>query len=189
MKSFIALAVTLASAASPYAHAQTSKSGLWEVTSKMGGNPEMEKAMADMQKQMASMPPEQRKQMEAMMGKQGVTLSGAGGVMVMKSCVTKEMVEQSQLPLQTQGNCTSTTSEKTSTSIKFKYACTNPASSGEGEFNFPNDSSYTSKLKIINALQGKVQTNTIDGSGRWLGTDCGTVKPIALPKGTAGAKP
>ena len=144
--------------------------------------------MADMQKQMASMPPDQRKQMEAIIGKQGINLSGPGGAMVMKTCITKEMLAQSQLPLQTQGNCTSTTNEKTSNSMKFKYVCTNPVSSGEGYFTFQNDSSYTSKMTVTSTEQGKPQTTTIEGAGKWLGTDCGTIKPMVLPKAVA-AKP
>ena len=154
----------------------------------MSGNPGADKAMADMQKQMASMPPEQRKRMEAMMGKQGINLSGPGGAMVMKTCITKEMLAQSQLPMQTQGNCTSTTSEKTSTSMKFKYVCTNPTSTGEGLFTFQNDSSYTSKMTVTSTEQGKPQTTTMEGAGKWLGADCGTIKPLAPPKAIA-AKP
>ena len=38
------------------AAAQTIKPGLWESTSKVGGNPELDKMMAKMQKQMAGMP-------------------------------------------------------------------------------------------------------------------------------------
>ena len=170
------------------AQAQASKLGLREVSSKTSGTPGADKAMADMQKQMASMPPEQRKQMEVMMGKQGSNLSGSGGAMVMKTCITKEMLAQSQLPMQTQGNCTSTTSEKTSNSMKFKYVCTNPTSNGEGQFVFQNDSSYTSKMTITDTAQGKPQTTTMEGAGKWLGSDCGTVKPLAPPKAIA-AKP
>ena len=183
--------ISVASCATVFAfsvQAQTGKPGLWEMTSKVGGNPGIDKAMADMQKQMASMPPDQRKQMEAIIGKQGINLSGPGGAMVMKTCITKEMLAQSQLPLQTQGNCTSTTNEKTSNSMKFKYVCTNPVSSGEGYFTFQNDSSYTSKMTVTSTEQGKPQTTTIEGTGKWLGTDCGTIKPMALPKAAA-AKP
>ena len=57
--------------------AQTTAPGLWEMQNKVGGNPEMDKAMADMQKQLAAMPPAQRKQMEAMMGQSGMGI-GAG---------------------------------------------------------------------------------------------------------------
>ena len=163
--------------------AQTTKAGLWEVTSKMGGNAEMDKAMAQMQQQMASMSPQERKQMEAMMGKQGVALSSNGsGAIVAKTCISKEMVERSQLPVQTQGDCTSTTSDKTSTGMKFKFVCANPASSGEGQFTFMGDSAYTMKMKLTGTEKGKPQTSTIEGSGKWLGSDCGNIKPIASPK-------
>ena len=47
------------------ASAQQIKPGLWENTSQMGGA--MGAPMAQMQQQMASMPPAQRKQMEAML--------------------------------------------------------------------------------------------------------------------------
>ncbi len=47
------------------ASAQNLKPGLWEVTNKMqSGSGELEKGMAQMQREMAGMPPEQRKMME-----------------------------------------------------------------------------------------------------------------------------
>lgn len=93
----------------------------------------MDKAMAQVQQQMDSMQPEQRKQMEAMLAKQGMSMSAAPGGMLTKMCLTKDMVERSQMPVQTQGDCTSTTSDKTSTGMKFKFTCASPASSGEGQ--------------------------------------------------------
>ena len=154
--------------------------GLWEVTQKMGGNPEMEKAMADMQKQMAAMPAAERKQMEAMMGSQGVSMAGAAnGGTVVKTCVTKEMVDRPQMP--TRGECTSSVMEKTSTGSKMKFSCTNPPSSGEGQFTFVSDKAYTMKMKINSMADGKPQTMTIDGAGKWLGADCGSIKPMAVP--------
>ena len=171
------------------AHAQVTKPGLWESTTKVGGSPEMERAMMDMQKQIASMPAEQRKQMEAMMAKQGASMPGAGGAITSKLCITKEMAEQSQLPVQTQGDCTSTTTEKTRTSLKFKYVCTNPPSSGEGQYTFANDTTYTMNMLLKSPDKSKMQSITMDGSGKWLGSDCGTVKPIVMPKAAAAAKP
>ena len=47
-----ALAVATASAS-----AQTMKPGLWEIANKMGGSPEIDQAMAQLQQQMANMPP------------------------------------------------------------------------------------------------------------------------------------
>lgn len=158
------------------------KPGLWEVTSKLGGSAEMDKAMAQMQQQMASMPPEQRKQMEAMLAKQGMSMSGAPGGMQTKMCITQDMVARSQMPVQTQGDCTSSTSDKTSTGMKFKFTCTSPPSSGEGQYTFMGDSAYTMKMKINAAQQGKAVTTTLDSSGKWLGAGCGNIKPIAIPK-------
>ena len=164
------------------AQAQVAKAGLWDVTSKLGGSPEIDNAMAQMQQQMASMPPEQRKQMEAMMAKQGLGISGGSGGMLTKMCMSIEMVERSQLPMQTQGDCVSTTSDKTSTGMKMKFSCTNPVSSGEGQYTFTGDSAYTVKMKINSVQQGKPTTTTIDATAKWLGPDCGNIKPMPMPK-------
>ena len=58
------------------ASAQQIKPGLWENTSQMGGA--MGAPMAQMQQQMASMPPAQRKQMEAMLAQQGIRMDAQG---------------------------------------------------------------------------------------------------------------
>lgn len=175
---FAALALFAASAS-----AQTMKPGLWEVTNKLGGSPEMDRSMSEMQQQMASMPPAQRKMMEDMMAKQGVQMAGtAGGGMVTKMCVTKEMAERNQIPVQQQGDCTSSTSNKTSTGMKIRLTCTSPPSSGEGEFTFFGDSAYTMKMKLNSASQGTPKTTSIDASGKWLASDCGAIKPLPAPR-------
>ena len=94
------------------AQSQVTKAGLWEVSGNLGGSAEIDTATAQMQQQMASMPPEQRKQMEAVMARQGVNMSNTPSVVSSKMCLTKEMIERSQMPEQTQGDCTSTTSNK-----------------------------------------------------------------------------
>ena len=164
------------------AQAQVSKAGLWDVTTKLGGSGEMDKAMAQMQQQMASMPPEQRKQMEAMLAKQGMSMTSTPGGVLSKMCITKDMVERSQMPVQTQGDCTSTTSNKSTTGMTFKFNCTSPPSSGEGQYTFMGDSAYTMKMKINTPQQGKPVITTMDSSGKWLGADCGTIKPMVMPK-------
>lgn len=163
--------------------AQTMKPGLWETTNKIGGSPEIDKAMAQMQQQLANMPPAQRKQMEDMMGKQGMSMGAASnGGMAMKMCITKEMIERNQLPMQQKGNCTTTTSDKTRSSMKVKFTCTNPPSSGEGIYTFQGDSAYTMNMKITSTVKG-AQTNTsIAAAGSWLGSDCGNIKPMEPPK-------
>ena len=81
-----AIACLLAAACLPAA-AQSLKPGLWEMHNKMGGNAQMDQAMAEMRKQLATMPADQRKQMEAMMAAQGVQVGsgGAGGMSIAQS--------------------------------------------------------------------------------------------------------
>ena len=163
--------------------AQTMKPGLWEMSSKVGGSPEMEKAMAQMQQQMASMPPDQRKMMEDMMAKQGMSMGGsADGAMVVKACISKEMAERSQMPMQQKGDCSSTISDQSSTGMKMRFTCLNPPSNGEGQFSFSGNSAYTMKMKVNTSVAGKVQATTMDGTGKWLTADCGSIKPMAMPK-------
>ena len=166
------------------ATAQTTKPGLWEVTNKMqSSSGEMEKAMAGMEKQLASMSPEQRKQMQDMMGKQGMSMApGSGGGMSMKMCITKEMAERSELPQQQQGDCKTTRSPRSGNTMKFSYVCAQPPSSGEGEMTFNGDTAYTMKVNTTTTVKGKPEKMTMDASGKWLAADCGNIKPIAPPK-------
>jgi hypothetical protein len=50
-----------------YAAAQNMKPGLWEMSTQMKGDGQMGAAMAEAQKELANMPPEQRKMMQDMM--------------------------------------------------------------------------------------------------------------------------
>ena len=178
-----ALAGTLLATACGLAAAQTIKPGWWEVNTRMGGNPEMDKAMAQMQQQMAAMPPEQRKMMQDMMAKQGVSMSaGPGGTMQSKMCLTREMVERNQLPVHEKGNCTNTVSNQSAAGMNMKFVCTDPVASGEGRVNFKGDSAYDMKMTMNTTHQGKPVAATMDASGKWLGSDCGAIKPLALPK-------
>jgi hypothetical protein len=181
---FAPVVVALAlSAALPLA-AQTLKPGLWQMQNKMSGNPELDQAMAEMQKQMASMPPEQRKQMEAMMAAQGVKMvpGAAGGGMAVQMCMTKEMVERNELPVHQQGDCKTTTSGRTGNTMKVSFTCTNPPTTGEGQFTYLGNEGYTSRMTMRTQQNGKTETMTMEGSGKWLAADCGSVKPVTVPK-------
>ena len=174
------LAVLALLATAP-AFAQEVQPGLWSVENKMGGNPELEKAMAQMQQQLAAMPPAQRKQMEAMMGQSGMSI-GAGGAMAVKVCITPEMASRQQMPTQTEGDCTSNIDSRSGNTMKFSFSCTNPVSSGEGTYVFESNKAYSMKMAIKSQQGGKVQNMTMNAKGQWLGADCGNIKPVELPK-------
>ena len=182
-KLHFAIAAFVAAAAVP-AGAQSLKPGLWEVTSKMqGGNSgQMNSAMADMQKQLESMPPEQRKMIEDQMAKSGVKMGakGPGGGMSMQICMTKEMVEKNEMPSQ-QGDCKTTSQGRSGNTMKMAFTCTNPPSSGDGQITFHSSESYASKMNVSTQVNGKPEKVSMEGTGKWLGADCGNVKPLAPP--------
>ncbi|MBA3592463.1 MAG: DUF3617 domain-containing protein [Pseudomonadota bacterium] len=164
--------------------AQDTKPGLWEITQKMGGSAEMDKAMAQMHQQMASMPPAQRKQMEDMMAKQGMSMgAGTGGGISVKVCLTKEMVERNEIAQpQQQGDCQSTTSARVGNTQKISFSCMQPPSSGEGQITYTSNEAYTMKMVTTTTVKGKPEKMTLDGAGKWLSADCGAIKLLAPPK-------
>lgn len=164
--------------------AQTMKPGLWEVNTKMkSADGQMEKAMAEMHAAMANMPPEQRKSMEAMMARQGVRMApGSGGGMVTKICMSKELAARSALPVSSSGNCTEKRSPVVGGRMKASFSCTNPPSSGEAEFTFSGDTAYTMRMNSTTTAAGKAEKMTMESSGRWMGADCGDIKPFTVPK-------
>ncbi len=163
-----------------FAHAQTTRPGLWEMTQKMGGNPQMDQAMAQMQQQMASMSPEQRKMMQDMLAKQGMAMPApaGGGGMAVKMCITPEMAAKQDLPVQTEGECTTTVTSRSATVVKMNFVCKNPPSTGEGTYTFQSDTAYTMKMLMKTTHQGKPQNVTLDGQGKWVAANCGNVKPL-----------
>jgi hypothetical protein len=165
------------------AGAQSLKPGLWEITNKMQtGSGQMEQQMAQMQQQMANMPPDQRKMMEEMMTQRGVKMGSAGaGGMSVKMCMTKEMVERNEIPAQ-QGDCKTTQQSRSGNTMKMAFTCTNPPSSGEGQVIITSPEAYSMKMQINSTMQGKPEKINMDGTGKWLGADCGSVKPPAMPK-------
>lgn len=180
--------VTFGLVAAPAAAQNTMKPGLWEINNKMGGSGEqgakMAAAMEQMQKQMAAMSPEQRKQMQDMMAKQGVNMApgGTGGGMAVRVCITKEMAARNEAPAQPQGDCKQEQMQKTGNTMKFKFTCSKPPSSGEGEITQNSPESYTMNMKVNREVKGKPEQMTMEAQGKWVSSDCGSVKPITPVK-------
>lgn len=172
------LAAPLLALACIPAGAQAMKPGLWEVRQKIGGG-EMDQAMAEMHKEMAAMSPEQRRQMEAMMGSQGMRIAPGGGV-TLHTCMTREMSERNEMPME-QG-CRITQQQRSAGGMKMAFACSNPPSSGETQVTFSGPEAYTSRMTVRTVAGGKTETTTMEGSGKWLKADCGNVKPVLVPK-------
>jgi hypothetical protein len=163
------------------ATAQTMKPGLWEINNKMGGDAgaKMAAAQAQMQEQLASMPPEQRKMMQDMFAKQGMSMgSGAGGGMSVRICITKEMAARNQAPTSQQGDCKQEQVQRSGNTTKFKFTCANPPSSGEGTMTMHSAESYSMKMNATSQRGGKPEQMNMEAQGKFVSTDCGSVKPI-----------
>ncbi|MBA4176906.1 MAG: DUF3617 domain-containing protein [Leptothrix sp. (in: Bacteria)] len=177
---YLGLAIALAA---PHAVAQKLSPGLWEhsVTMKTSSG-RMEAGMARMQEQLAAMPPEKRKQLEAMMGRQGMGMGmgqGAGQPMVVKVCLTPEQAARDEMP-QADANCRQLSQERSGKTVRFKFACTGERqSSGEGEYTLDSDKAHHGRTLLTTVAQGRPERMEMEHRARWLGASCGDVKPRA----------
>lgn len=149
--------------------------GLWEHTHTMTSQTgRYEQGMAEMQRQMANMPPDQRRMMEQMMKQQGVAM-GPKGTSV-RVCITKEDAERDQVPADE--GCTSQVLQRSGATLKVKFSCAGPPpSSGESEITFQGPTAYTGRGVFTTTIDGKPERINMEQSGRWVAADCGTIKP------------
>lgn len=199
MRLFILLAGVMCAATAQAQIKIDMKPGLWENTVKISGegmaqmqnlySEQMKQAMEDMKKQMANMPPEQRKMMEDAMAASGmqvnedsigfqdnqVTISKDGTVA--KQCVTQAEIDKGQLP-EVDENCKSTLKQLDKSRFKSTHVCggENP-STMEAEVVFHSSTHYTGQGTSRQVINGKPVEMTVNMEGKWLTSDCGDVKP------------
>lgn len=149
--------------------------GLWEM-SMTTQSAALNEAMARAQQQLAAMPPERRKQMQAMMAQQGVSMGGgAGQPMTVKVCITPEQAARDEMPAQ-EGRCKQTRTERSGNTLRYAFSC-DDGSTGEGEFTLTSPKAHSGTM-VVNAVRGgKTERVKMQQSGRWLAADCGAVKP------------
>ena len=160
------------------AHAQKIRPGLWEntVAIKSSGG-QAEAAMARMQEQLASMPPEQRAQIEAMMARQGLGMA-AGKPNTVRSCVSPEMAARNEMH-SGDGRCKSTGHTRTGNTVRFKFVCQGEGASGdgEGEFTLVSDTESQGKMWVNAERGGRAMRIDMESTSRWVAAQCGEVKP------------
>lgn len=174
--------------------------GLWENKMQYTGDgaaqmqqmqsAQMETAMAEMKKQFAAMPPEQRKQMEALMEQSGMKISEEGmsfennqvsvsadGATV-KNCVTQAQIDSDDMGMDDSDDCTSTLTQVSSNRFKSVQVCTgeNPSRS-EGDIVFSSPKRYSGTGMMTQTVNGQPHKVTVAIDGTWLGSDCGDIQP------------
>lgn len=153
------------------AQAETAmKPGLWEMTMK-----------SDAIKNMPKIPPEQMEQMRKM----GVNVPQMqNGAMVTKVCITKQMAE-SQTPgvEKNEMGCETKNYKRSGNSYSADIVCNGADMKGEGKAKgtFAGDQSFTSTYDFKGTMHGQPVNQHHESSGKWLGADCGSVKPVSAP--------
>lgn len=199
--------LSLASASASPALAQEIKPGLYQVTVKDSNNREANKRLlaqredlarvssedrkkladldAKMEKMMAGMSPAERKKMEALMARTGATkvmqdrdtTINKDGSTSLKVCYTKERIEQRNMVMQ-HNACKHSNGPLTGGVMKLSYACTSPASKGEGELRMLGPSAFTVKLKMVSSNPGRKDTIDLESTATFVSADCGKVRTL-----------
>jgi hypothetical protein len=178
----LAMAAWLAGLAALPAQAQVApiKAGLWDVQLRQEAAGQAVPNVAD---QLQKMPPAQRAQIEAMMKKQGVAM-GADGSRAMKVCYTREMLDANAWQERVPTSCKTEYLTRSADRWTWRTTCPPPgASVSDGEAVFKSSDAYTVRVTSRReaagtgkAVEGKTQIDA-----RWLGADCGSIKPMGLP--------
>jgi hypothetical protein len=131
---------------------------------------------------MDRLPPEARAKMAEAMKARGLSMPDASGAT--KVCLTKAMFESdSWQQAAKESGCTTNYSTRLGGTWKWHSSCTALKAESDGETVFASTESYRTKVTTTATVNGKTNTTTRIVQGKWLGADCGDIKPIAPPPG------
>lgn len=158
------------------------KPGLWESrTTRMTVDgtdtlAQVNAMAAQMKQQIASMPPAQRKQIEAALGQ------GGDGITA-RLCISPEMAQrgESSLTRPERASCDAPKVSRNGNRTNFELACTQDGAKlhAKGETVVAGDV-ITSRMESQRTAAGKVaaQTTVVEAQLKYLGKDCGNVRPL-----------
>jgi hypothetical protein len=186
------LALSLCMSAMGVASAQAQstppiKPGLWQVRSERVVDGQK---APPMEARMNNLPPEARKQIEAMMKQRGVDMSGGSGDI--KICLNKDSLDQNQWLGQKNGphSCKTDFTNRSGSRWTWHSSCTEPKSETDGEAIFNGPESYTIKVATTMTLKGETRTSNMTNTSKWLSADCGGLQPVSAQSMSApGPKP
>ncbi|MBU0542141.1 MAG: DUF3617 domain-containing protein [Gammaproteobacteria bacterium] len=149
-----------------FAVAAEVKPGLWETEfDSQGMGPEAQAAM----KQMESMPPAQRKQMEAMMAQMGVSMGAKAGSV--RFCITPEQAKANDVPVQDDGDCKNKVLSRSAKSMKVEFKC--PDTQGTATVNFTSPTQYETKIDATTSEGGQQRKVQQTLKSKWVKASCG----------------
>lgn len=174
MENILRLAVTgllLVPLAAPAADRIAAKAGLWEFTHQ-NANSGVPPIPAEV---LAKMPPETLAKLQAQMQHPAARTN--------RSCITEQDLDRGFNPDDRPNNaCKNTVVSHSSTGLEIAVDCTDPGKEhgtahGTVKFKATSPESMSGTVDMTIAVGDKTMTHHSDISGRWLGADCGDVKP------------
>jgi hypothetical protein len=172
---------------SAYAAGLGLKPGLWEVrivkqvVDGLDMTAQMAAQASQLQKTMAAMPPEQRAKMEAMFKDRGIGQGGDGGY---RLCISPEMAKRDTPIVDKDGRCqpTKVTHSGNQTSYEFSCSSNGMTTVGKGESTATGDLISNRSDVTITKVNSPPRVIHGESEMKYLGSDCGDVKPIAPPE-------
>jgi hypothetical protein len=157
------------------------KPGLWEVKvikQLMDGRDmaaQMNAAMGQAQQALASLPPEQRARIEAMMNNAGVGRGANGGFRI---CVSPQMAQRNAPVLDKDGRCQPAMLTRHGDRVDFQFNCNSNGTTmqGKGEATITAESISTHTEMTTTSSNGTHQMQN-DTLMTYISADCGDVKP------------
>jgi hypothetical protein len=164
------------------------KAGLWEsriVKHVMDGRDTTAQTtgtMSQMEQNLSRLPPAQRARMEAMMKEHGALTTGTAGTT--KLCISPEMAARDKPVVDPEGRCQPGKVNRSGNHTTFEFSCNTNGTlmSGKGESTATGD--VISTRVDVTTRKGKGETHTMHSESemKFLGSDCGDIKPIQLQK-------
>ena len=170
----VMVAFAFAAAAGAQAQIAPIKPGLWQVHMEREVNGQ--KPPDVLSERMKNLPPEKRAQYEAMMKERGIATDGSGASRV---CYTRESLDRSAWANQAT-DCKADFSSRSGRSWKWHTSCSKSGYEADGEANFLDSENYTVKSTSVSKINDKVRNSSTTITAKWLGADCGDLKPLDL---------
>jgi hypothetical protein len=171
------------------------KPGLWEsrvvkqVRDGQDMTAQVKDATAAMQERLANLPPEQREKILAYMKDHAPPPTPAGNGTT-QICITADRAREDSPPLDRQG-CEPSTVKRSGNHTTFEFSCTRngTTTTGKGESTITSDVISTVSDVTTQRANGDSHVMHTEIEMKFIGADCGNVKPLPSNASPPGAAP
>lgn len=188
MRRSVLTGLTILASAAALATGLGLKPGLWEmhlvkqVTDGHDMSAQVAAAGAQMQQMLANMPADQRARVEAMMKQNGASSVDSNGTIRM--CISPEMANRDAPIVDREGHCQPSAVNHNGNRTTFEINCKtkNGDMTGKGESVNSGDLITTKMDATTHDASGASHVMHTESELKYVGADCGDVKPITPPK-------